>query len=557
MRWNRNARNVPQNYSLGVLMDRRSAVLGSTALAAAYALTPRIASGGSTVTRVNVTSLSSADAAVLQSAVALMMEKPASDPGSWDFLAATHQRLPFDSKAALQKAASENPGVAPWLNEVSTYIDFDKLGKVSAIAKTTYWSACIHRGKRGEENKPFKSGFFLAWHRVFLLNFEAHFLKAVAEVVAKSGGTTAIAALPYWDYYQDGTIPSMFRAPKLPDGTDNKLYISMRNSDLNLPKDPQSVSSPSMAAFKLKDFQTQVVKLGPFNLVRGFDGALEALPHDQIHGEVGGLMGTISTAAWDPLFWFHHANIDRLWQAWETANGVAKDVDQTWKDEPFVFEGVEGPILRRAGDLYGAALPYVYASLDVGGDPLKPNPVPKKPPKISTKPTPGKHLLALSVPQSLEVTNRGGTVTLPLPSLTSQKKLGALAHMTPPATSPPTSVGVVVEGLTITPEGRKNGFVFDVYVAAPVIGTAKPADPVRVGTINIFNLKVLGNQDTLRFDATEAVQELAKVHKTGSNLEVLLVQQTGTNSDGSSQVRTPSGPLIRIKSLYLDSLVNK
>ena len=31
---------------------------------------------------------------------------------------------------------------------------------------------------------------------------------------------------------------------------------------------------------------------------------------------VGGWMSAFATAAQDPIFWLHHANIDRLWEAW-------------------------------------------------------------------------------------------------------------------------------------------------------------------------------------------------------------------------------------------------
>ena len=35
--------------------------------------------------------------------------------------------------------------------------------------------------------------------------------------------------------------------------------------------------------------------------------------HDAVHGWVGGAMSAVSTAAYDPAFWSHHAMIDRLW----------------------------------------------------------------------------------------------------------------------------------------------------------------------------------------------------------------------------------------------------
>ena len=33
-------------------------------------------------------------------------------------------------------------------------------------------------------------------------------------------------------------------------------------------------------------------------------------------------MGVVEFAAYDPLFWFHHCNVDRVWAIWQTINGI-------------------------------------------------------------------------------------------------------------------------------------------------------------------------------------------------------------------------------------------
>ena len=47
--------------------------------------------------------------------------------------------------------------------------------------------------------------------------------------------------------------------------------------------------------------------------------ALEGI-HDSGHVWVGGTMLSITTAPTDPVFWMHHAEIDRIWAEWQTAN---------------------------------------------------------------------------------------------------------------------------------------------------------------------------------------------------------------------------------------------
>ena len=42
--------------------------------------------------------------------------------------------------------------------------------------------------------------------------------------------------------------------------------------------------------------------------------------HGSVHVRTGGDMGDVPTAAYDPIFYLHHANIDRLWADWQTAH---------------------------------------------------------------------------------------------------------------------------------------------------------------------------------------------------------------------------------------------
>jgi len=72
-------------------------------------------------------------------------------------------------------------------------------------------------------------------------------------------------------------------------------------------------------------------------------GALETQPHDWVHGLIGGgrsnldigLMSNPDTAALDPIFWLHHANIDRLWQVWrESSAGHTDPTDARWLAGP-------------------------------------------------------------------------------------------------------------------------------------------------------------------------------------------------------------------------------
>ena len=75
-------------------------------------------------------------------------------------------------------------------------------------------------------------------------------------------------------------------------------------------------------------------------------GQLEAGPHGLVHlwttdpKNFSGLadMGMLAAAAFDPVFFAHHANIDRLWSVWAGMAGHADPSNPRWLDQqPFYF----------------------------------------------------------------------------------------------------------------------------------------------------------------------------------------------------------------------------
>ena len=50
-----------------------------------------------------------------------------------------------------------------------------------------------------------------------------------------------------------------------------------------------------------------------------FQGEIDS-PHGGVHVRVGGDMGAFDYAGYDPIFWMHHANIDRHWARWQRAH---------------------------------------------------------------------------------------------------------------------------------------------------------------------------------------------------------------------------------------------
>ncbi|XP_062611355.1 putative tyrosinase-like protein tyr-3 [Saccostrea cucullata] len=60
--------------------------------------------------------------------------------------------------------------------------------------------------------------------------------------------------------------------------------------------------------------------------------------HGDIHLWVGGNMAELNTAADDPLFWMHHANVDRIWELQRSfARRAGVDVDNDYPTDPNDF----------------------------------------------------------------------------------------------------------------------------------------------------------------------------------------------------------------------------
>jgi tyrosinase len=64
----------------------------------------------------------------------------------------------------------------------------------------------------------------------------------------------------------------------------------------------------------------------------GFSYVLEVGDHDAVHALVGGDMGNQLRAAADPVFFLHHANVDRLWHIWQrNCTDPQRALSDTWR----------------------------------------------------------------------------------------------------------------------------------------------------------------------------------------------------------------------------------
>ena len=95
--------------------------------------------------------------------------------------------------------------------------------------------------------------------------------------------------------------------------------------------------------------------LSKFVTFPAYQSALEGALHGKVHMAVGGNMAGPSSPS-DPLFWLHHANIDRLWAAWQSKHAGQDPPNSTEVLKPKPIFGVKVSAMLKI-----ATLGYSYA----------------------------------------------------------------------------------------------------------------------------------------------------------------------------------------------------
>ncbi|MGH2353547.1 MAG: tyrosinase family protein, partial [Chloroflexota bacterium] len=173
--------------------------------------------------------------------------------------------------------------------------------------------------------------WFLPWHRAYLYYFE--------QVLRDAAGDPTLT-LPYWDWTSAPRLPAAFWGP------DNPLNDPTREITPEMAAAEAFVGQPVIeATLETADFVTFASERSTDPLIPVAYGILEGTPHNYIHRFVGGRQGNMANpalAARDPIFWLHHANVDRLWTAWAAAHAGRTPTDPSWLGQPFTFVDAQG-----------------------------------------------------------------------------------------------------------------------------------------------------------------------------------------------------------------------
>jgi len=382
------------------------------------------------------------------------------------------------------------------------------------------WDQCQHG-----------SYFFLAWHRMYLYYFE--------KLLRAASGDSSLA-LPYWNYEasSEQTLPAPFLTPAVdcngnPAATPgcNPLFLtdrcmnivgtgfpappaqcpdaSMSNGNPFTPALPTGAADDSQALMDAAFDPSLGANFGgdapPANEACHFDsnyGDLELQPHNVIHTDVGGVMANPGTAANDPIFWLHHAEIDHLWKVWLAQGGGRMNPlsDAVWKTTTFSFYDIDtGNIVSKsAQDVLDtvAQLNYRY---DDDPEPSSPSPpAPRIEVQTQFPPTPPEEL-AVSMEQRIELS--GGTVHTQLNI--SPETNAKISHLL----EDKEFKHAIVLNLEIDNVRDSSGMHYEIYANLPA--TEKPArDSIYyVGNLGLFLSR--SAETTLRFDLTRSIRAMS------------------------------------------------
>ena len=236
----------------------------------------------------------------LRRGVQVMRSRPPSDPRSWIFQGAVHAI----NDRLLADILLSDP-------------------KVALVDQEKFWNRCPHSGQNSAE--------FTIWHRAYLYYFER---------ILRDAAQDPDLALPFWDYNNPNAETIEPSTRLFPQRFANQFLDPPTNRQPNPlyhPNREQAFTSGrfllSPLAVDIRDTMAQKSFFGATEAEgfaggvadndAGTQGFVERRPHNQIHfavggviGEVAGAMADVPTAAFDPIFWVHHSNIDRLWVEW-------------------------------------------------------------------------------------------------------------------------------------------------------------------------------------------------------------------------------------------------
>ena len=230
--------------------------------------------------------------------------------------------------------------------DIATYREAVELMKALPPGDPTSWTAqaAIH-GTAGSGFLWCQHGtnHFFDWHRAYLLYFE--------RICQKLTGDKKFG-LPYWNWNQNPDIHPAYL------DTTSVLFLARNKTTMTGSWSTTTAAlDPILADTNFFTYRSQ----------------LEGTPHNNVHGWIGGTMGS-SGSAMDPIFWNHHCMVDYCWAKWNIELGNNNTNDPAWINTPnqhFVDEDGNPAEMTAGLTTLLPLLSYQYESSAIGSSPAK------------------------------------------------------------------------------------------------------------------------------------------------------------------------------------------
>jgi tyrosinase len=507
-----------------------------------------------------------------------MQQRALNDPASWWYFAAIHAEYVLPAN---------DPGTYPGWAFIPAppsvpVAPLPPTSRPSPFSSGQYWDQCQHFG-----------WYFAPWHRGYLVAIEARLRQDITEA-----GGPPVWALPYWNYFGPNSeydIPPAFTAPNLPppaaglkvaNPPSNPLFVAARYGPdgtgvVFVPTSAGIAAHPGGPTFTTvteacmqdNNFSSGGATGngfggdGPalFTHFGNLAGDLESNPHNLVHVYVGGnqglngpegLMTDPGLAALDPIFYLHHANIDRMWAAWNDpvsgkrppgpiAMGHSNPTQTGWTSGP-TDRGFIMPLPDRPA---GASTPWPYDPADVASLGLRATDytyeeLPPLPPTLSPAALLAQRLTALGNPAAaaalqedteivtgtntelvgandgvLPVSGAGARTLVTLSPPAREKVSESLALASPAA--PPDRIYLALENI----RGTRDATVLSAYINLPEGANPKDYPNLSAGSVGLFGLRRAssrsgehgGNGLSFTLDITNIVDQLHLTRALDSN----------------------------------------
>lgn len=300
-------------------------------------------------------------------------------------------------KAEEPALASFIEGVRRLKAETHAVEGVEGLDAVSTYDSFVLWhyQAMMFGGGVAGRNLAHVGPVFLPWHRYMLLVFERHLQRVLDDTTF---------ALPYWNWVADGATPATDQHTAFiwrPEGiggqgspvadgpfTEGSGFVVRLHTDAlanlrivrrglrrlfreggrRLPKVVELARAMAASDYDASPWDRDAASFR--NYLEGWlprDAKMNAQLHNLVHAWIGGDM-KMATSPNDPVFFLHHANVDRIWSAWQQKHGSspylpnASDADAPAGhrlNDPFDTMVPDGDIVTPA-DMLDVSSVYVY-----------------------------------------------------------------------------------------------------------------------------------------------------------------------------------------------------